>query len=271
MFDQIQKSKKINILFVLIADIILTIFIVFVVFTHDWLDPVEIYTHGLINITLIVNLGLIFIAYFLIIIRNNVSANDLGLIKSKIIPAIILIVAFWGILQLINLVVMLIAIQNLEINPIWITYGLLPPLGSFIAQIFGNAFYEEMVFRAFLVPQFYFLFQKEEKSVKITLTQALLVSQAIFALIHVPIRLLGGIMGWDLVLSLLIVFGLGWLFALVYLRTKNIFIAMGIHALYNVPVSILNVDSTITILILTALLLIFWPNITRLFQAKREE
>ena len=270
MFDQIHKSRKINILLVIIADILLTTFIVFVIFTNTWLDPIEIFTRGLINVTLIVNLGLITVGYLIIIWKNDINGKDLGIIKSKVILGIIITAVFWGVLQILNLVVMLIQVQAVDLDPTWEIYGFLPYFGDFIAQIFGNAFYEEMIFRGFLIPQFYFLFKKEEKSSRKTLIQALFASQVLFALKHVPIRLLSG-SGIFIIFSIILLLGIGFIFALIYLRTDNLFIAIGLHSIFNVSLSIFNVNNTINIFILIFILLIFWPKIENRIHFKKKD
>jgi uncharacterized protein len=261
MFEEVNQSKTFRIILVLISDILLTIFIVFVVFTKNWLDPIEILTLGLINVTLIVNLGLIGINGSIIFFRNEIKPKDVGLIKSKILTAIIIIAIIWGLIQLFNLIIMLIQIQTIQVNPSWEIDGIIPYLGDFVSQIFGNALYEEMIFRGFLISQFYILFRKKVKSPKITLLLSLFVSQGLFALKHIPIRLLGGVMGVDLILNLLLLLGLGFVFAIIYLRTNNLFITIGIHSLYNVSLSLFNVEGIFGLLIFTIILLVIWPKI----------
>ncbi len=271
MFEEVNQSKTFRIILVLISDILLTIFIVFVVFTNIWLDLIEILTLGMINVTLIVNLGLIAINGSIIFLRNEIRPKDVGLIKSKILPAIIIIAIIWGLIQLFDLIVMLLQIQTIQVNPSWEINGILPYLGDFASQIFGNALYEEIIFRGFLISQFYILFRNKVKNSKITLLLSLFVSQGLFALKHIPIRLLGGVMGVDLILNLLLLLGLGLVFAIIYLRTNNLFITIGIHSLYNVSLSLFNVEGVFGLLILTIILLIVWPKIETkfLFELKK--
>ena len=70
------------------------------------------------------------------------------------------------------------------------------------------------------------------------LVLALLVSQGLFALSHVPNRIYLGMKPDEIALDLLMLLGWGTLYALIYLRTNNLFIVVGIHALGNTPTTL---------------------------------
>lgn len=126
--------------------------------------------------------------------------------------------------------------QRLELNPQWTEPGVAIILGKFAAQLFGNALYEELVFRGFLLPQLYLKFSHNVRiSRKMALLLAVLVSQIYFSIIHIPVRLYKG---GDLAVYLTGVALLGILFALLYIRTENIFIGVGLHTLFNSPVAL---------------------------------
>ncbi|MCU7730852.1 helix-turn-helix domain-containing protein [Actinoplanes sp. KI2] len=72
---------------------------------------------------------------------------------------------------------------------------------------------------------------------------ALVVSQSMFALYHLPGEVLGGSsgagMGWpDIGLDLGRLFAIGMVFAALYLRTGNLFLVIGIHALQDAGTTI---------------------------------
>jgi hypothetical protein len=68
---------------------------------------------------------------------------------------------------------------------------------------------------------------------------ALVGSQVVFALFHLPNRLYQGLAPGAIPGNLAFVFVSGVLFALVYLRTGNLFVAVGVHALGNAPIAVL--------------------------------
>lgn len=74
---------------------------------------------------------------------------DLGLKKNKLFIAIIAILTFWTIIQLLNAITTLTTSGKLIINSDWNKYGTTIILGNFIAQVFGNCFFEELAFRGF--------------------------------------------------------------------------------------------------------------------------
>jgi hypothetical protein len=66
----------------------------------------------------------------------------------------------------------------------------------------------------------------------------LIISQIIFALVHIPNRVYLGLGAGEIALDLLLLTVWGVLFTLIYLRTDNIFLVAGIHALGNAPTSL---------------------------------
>lgn len=75
--------------------------------------------------------------------------------------------------------------------------------------------------------------------------------------------MVSGLSGLDLALGLLAPGLLGVVFALVYLRTGNLFIAVGLHALVNAP-TLLFAGSSIpamVMLAMVALVLLIWPRL----------
>jgi len=71
----------------------------------------------------------------------------------------------------------------------------------------------------------------------------------------------------NLLLNLLLVWGYGILFAVLYLRTENIFIVVGVHALANAPVTVVALPSKTVAgllpLIPGLVLIVAWKPLTR--------
>ena len=112
------------------------------------------------------------------------------------------------------------------------------------------------------------------KSVKSKGTQialALLISQSIFAPIHIPIRVFTGMPPLTMVYSVLTLFFYGTVFALIYCRTGNLFVAVGIHTLHNNPASLfLSKASAFNLLYpLVLIVLLLWPWFTNNYAVKK--
>ena len=68
-----------------------------------------------------------------------------------------------------------------------------------------------------------------------------------FTLIHVPGRLAGGVEVGDFPVFLAAPFVLRLLFALVYARTGNLFVTIGLHALINDPVLLVDAGGVVLV------------------------
>ena len=106
-------------------------------------------------------------------------------------------------------------------------------IGRFAGQLFGNALYEELLFRGIFFIQLYLIFQIKF-SRKAALLFALISAEILFALSHIPNRL------WvntpdHLWVNILALFFAGVLLNLIFVFTENLAYMVGIHALANVP------------------------------------
>ena len=73
----------------------------------------------------------------------------------------------------------------------WRGLGVTPVIGALLAQLFGNALYEEILFRGVLLRQTYWRLETRRLTNLQTLVIAIAISQSLFALIHLPILLSG--------------------------------------------------------------------------------
>jgi len=92
----------------------------------------------------------------------------------------------------------------------------------------------------------------------------------IFALYHIPVQLSNGVSPLQLPLALLPIWLIGLLLAVVYLRTGNLFLVVGLHALNDSPTilfspTFLSNDllGLIIVFVFALLLLLFWPLFTK--------
>jgi membrane protease YdiL (CAAX protease family) len=196
-------------------------------------------TDELINITFAftVPVQLVLIGGFLMGICR-LRPREIGLDLSKLPAAVILTLLIWAVTQVILVIVYGFAGQEIAINPEWKGGGWPRASGMWIGQLFGNTLLEEVIYRGFLLPQILLLMliwlPKPRPGISIFL--ALVLSQVLFAVLHVFYNAHEPEGQW----LLLSQFALGLLYAGVYLRTGNLFLAMGLHTLMNNPSPLLN-------------------------------
>lgn len=259
---------------VIVADFALTAGAVGV-FALGWLAPVQRATGGLIDETLIANLIIFAVVVVGIVFGlGKLRPRDVGLRTAQIGPAVVATILIWVWMQIAIGVWSLASGHGLSIDPTWAKFGALAVLGNLLGQFFGNALYEETVWRGVTLPQFYRRCAKRWPAKRdlsmAALIAALVISQGLFALRHIPVRIWNGFTFSDLPVTLAGLFVTGVIFALLYLRTCNLFVVIGIHALYDAPTALLThggAPSQIALgLVMLALLL--WPRVLRLGASK---
>lgn len=256
------EAKKTNGWFiglVLVVYAALSIWINLYGFRAGLLD-VELF-NGLINSTLVANfLLLVVVVIGLLFGLGRLRPSDVGLYRRQIVPALLTGVVIWVIFQLVALIAAFFS-GSVSINSLWRDEGGAAVAGRLIGQLLGNALVEEIVFRGFLFSQLLLRFDRLPRR-WISLTLTLVISQSVFALLHIPNRVWVDDMTFpDALLSTAPVFVIGVLLALMYWRTRNLLLIVAIHALINEPTSIMATSDAVhslTVLLLTVSLILFW-------------
>lgn len=234
---------------VLVVHIIQSTAINMVVFPSKMLLPLQASTGGLLNSTLQANLISMLIVLPIIFVGGRLRLNDLSLTPLLGVESTTLFKGFvWTCVALLLIhVAGLIAIAcgfgSLSLNPEIANGPMSQPairaLGFCFSQFAGNAFYEELLFRAFLIPQLLLGLAswKPMWSWRKCFWVSLLLSQIIFSLQHIPNRIYRGdyVDATAVVTDLTMLFFAGLLFAAVFLGTRNIYAAIGVHSIVNYP------------------------------------
>lgn len=190
---------------------------------------------------------------------------EVGLIAAKLPEAIVVTALLWVATQVIVTIGAWVSMGEVPINPRWAERGVTVVLGGLIAQLFGNALAEEIIYRGFLLPQTWLKLRSgllARSGWRLLL--AVLVSQSIFALSHIPNRIFNGMTPAEIAPDMLMLLVFGAYYAFLYLRTGNLFIAVGVHALANQPASIAHSDLPAPMLMVLALIVaLAWPKLRR--------
>ena len=188
--------------------------------------------------------------------------HDLGATFVKFRTGIITAFFLWALLQLVMIGVGALSSTSgalftglTEKNPLYY-------LGTFILFAFSKALYDEVIYRGLVLPQFHL---KARRFINLpshyTLTIAIVLSQIIYLIIQMPLISTAHDGESSLGLTFLSLFLLSLLNAVIYIRTHNIFVSVGIHALWFYPLFIVNSSIQQEYLIAAAGLglLALWP------------
>ena len=196
---------------------------------------------------------------------EKLSLQDIGIVWRKLPFAMLLWVGIWLLVQGIELVAGLLLQGNAEIDPAW-SGGGLAIIGLLVGHLLGTALYEEMAFRGFLLRQCFLNLHRWTKNRQVlSAAVAILVSQLAFTLFHVPWKLMT--QGWsaNTMGELCGVLLTGIVYSLLYLRTDNLFLVMGVHALGNAPTSLITptIGTPNLLLLFTVVIWILWPRMKK--------
>lgn len=183
--------------------------------------------------TLTANLaGSALIVVGLLFLVGRLRPSDVGLVGSDLRDGVLYTIASFALIQA-GIAIAAAFAPTAELVNDWAAHGAGVTLSLLVAQLFGNALLEEIAFRGFLLRQ---LQLKLRPGGVTAVVLAALLSQALFALAHIPNRLwVKGAAPAELPVHLLPLFIMGLWFVAIYLLTRNLFAVVGLHAFVNVP------------------------------------
>jgi len=215
---------------VIAAQFVFDAFFNFVVFRNHWTTPITRATDGFIQGTFVANaITLAVVVGGIIFWAAKLRARDVGWRGTDIGSAAALTIALWAAVNLGVAFYGYATSSGIALNPSWTKPGATVQFGGLFAQLFGNALYEETIYRGFLTVQAMLWLQRFGRVP--ALLMAVAGVQAIFALIHVPMLLVTGNAWADIVQILPQLYLAGLILAAIYLLTGNLFVAVGVHAL----------------------------------------
>ncbi|HEY4561262.1 MAG TPA: CPBP family intramembrane glutamic endopeptidase [Lysobacter sp.] len=206
-------------------------------FPMQALRELQVATGGWLSVTLIASTGIGLVQLAIVFGPGRQSARDVGWHTRAIATALAGTATLWALMHAGTLAWAFASGTAVSPAPGW-AEGAGIALGPLIAQLLGTALMEETAFRGYLWPQLV-LRLRAVASARVAAIAGLLLSQAVFALLHVPVLLYRGLDGGALAGTLLMLFAVGIVFAFVYAATGNLWLAVGTHALANAPTLVL--------------------------------
>lgn len=248
-----------------LTDILLLIVIIFGIYANHLLDPIVSGTAGLLQRVLLMSpllFGILIIAEIRYIGKTPYKA--LGFENKKLLPGIAFYVVFWILLNFLAMIGDSIFGYG---GPFWFPYWLnsgmtiTSSVGELIGQIFGNVPFEEVLFRGYFFAQLTKKFcEKYPNKPILAINLGTISANMIFATIHIPIRIAMGYSFGDILWNLFVLFGIGYLFTAVYVFSKNIYFAMAIHIMWNIPFLLVYnyIPANLMIIILLVFFMLGW-------------
>lgn len=195
----------------------------------------------------------------LLFLVARLRPSDVGLVAGKLFQGVVVTVAVWIAIQVTTVISEYLTADGPVLARQWTSGRAGPTLVWFLVMLLGAGLFEEIVDRGFLYPQMYLKFRGSHR---LRMATALLVSQTLFAVAHIPAHVLVRHMPARQITMTVLAQGFaGVMLALLYLRTRNLWIAIGIHGLVNAPTSLFT--ATMPAETFLVLLVIAWPWLVR--------
>jgi len=191
-------------------------------------------TAGLLNFNLLAGAALFLgVVGGILFGHGRLRPAELGLSLSRLGTGVAVTAGLWVAVQVTLAALVWSRTGDLALRPVWTSPGALPAVGFLIAMLAGTPLVEEIGFRGFLFPQ---LVLKLGGPLQARIWRGILASSLLFAFCHLPRAFMVGIPSERGLPSAL----LGWtvagvFFCVLYLRTANLFVVTGVHALSNAP------------------------------------
>src|SRR5262249_47148139 len=190
MFQRTGSNKRLSISVLglaMVVHVALMLVFIFILFPSGVPKLLVASTYGFVTATLVANLILLGAVVGIVLsFLGGLRLLDLGL-RSRDVPiALVLTISVWIVANVIEGTWQIAVNGAISWDGSWQRLGVTAAIGALVAQLFGNALYEEIFFRGVLLRQIYWRLGPETTHLQRLqkLAIALAISQSLFALIH---------------------------------------------------------------------------------------
>jgi membrane protease YdiL (CAAX protease family) len=226
-------------------------------YTRPWLDPLLAHLGGVVGGTFVASILTLAIQLAIIIGVGRLAPRDVGLSAKSLWGGLAIGAAAWLVVQMILAAAALIHGDGLALaTDVDRLHARL-----LVDQVAGNALAEEVVYRGFLAVQLVVVLRRR-LSPRAAWIAGVALSQLFFGLTHIPQRwIIMDLHGAPLVSNLAMTALFGVFYAVVYVRTGMLGIAIAFHALSNLPFALVESPLEPALLYDGALLVLLaaWP------------
>lgn len=204
---------------------------------------------------------------------GGLRRRDLGLPTGwdagwKLLNAVLMTYLLWGVAQLVVVGGGLAGLTSVVMNPAWVRPLNPEWIGASIVTVIAAAALEEVMYRGFLFVHLLLALRRWGVPGRWgPMAGALIGSQALFGLNHIPAGRVAGLEGTMLLLYVLQVTLVGILFVVLFLQTRNLLLVIAVHALINNPELpfVADVNASFVVLVTVLGLMLARPLLMRVF------
>lgn len=177
----------------------------------------------------------------LLVLVGRFRWNDLGFSFQKLLSALAWVCGTWIVAQLFFL---LVHLGEVSLDPDWQRMGIRNISNLVTGQLLGNSLVEEVFWRAFMISQLVLVLVHGMKwSFSKAIGWAIIVVAILFALSHLPHDVANDRSVQQVIGMQVARLAGGLAFAGIFLLSRNIFVAIGLHGLVDVPLSLFEVNA----------------------------
>ena len=200
------------------------------------MNLLESATNGLVSSRFLITLLALGLALAIILLIGRIRLDDLGLDPDYLGRGIGIVVMIWAAAQVIGVIPRVVANRPVALDPVFEHGSRWDLAGGLIAGL-STASLEEIVFRGFLLIQLYLLLSRGRDKSGPALTTATVIVLAVTSLVSLP-TLLPYASTRAVIESQAVLLATGLFLTWLFVRTRNIFFVIGVHALLLAPTPI---------------------------------
>ncbi len=196
---------------------------------------------------------------YLLLEIDRFKSGEFGLNKHSVSEG--LRAGFWLII-LTNLLVLLLSFSDSD--PLVVSQQfsssqmIFRNLFAFIFNILIGAFIEEVIFRAYLIPQCFHFFKERISNNTLLIVIVVISTQSFFSLTHLPMLVFRHEIAESTVLPELFRLSImGIIFSIIYLRTQNLIFVTIVHAMVNLPLFVVESGFSSSLIIVLTVFIMF--------------
>ncbi len=223
-----------------------------------------VYTNGIVDSLFVLSfLKLAFIGLGVIVWIGRFRGRHLGLEWNRFKFGLLTTFFLWAALQIVEFSYgLLVSSSEVAYYSNWEQTGSVKILSGFLLYAIGKACFDELTYRGLLLPQLHLKCRRYiNLDDRITLGLAIVMSQSIYLILQLPLISLLTPTSLSTAMTLTSLFFLSILNSLIYLRTKNLYITIGIHALWYHPIFVAApaVPHSFILVVLVIGFILIWP------------
>lgn len=234
--DEVRPARPASLIVFLVLSIGIALVGMALVATVPQLSPAVLAMQPTPVLALSAALRIVVVVGVIMLWLGNLTWRDIGLAWDRLPAGLALTTTTWILAQLLGVIGGLATTGEIRQHPELGLRQVHLTLAALTSHVLAVSLLEEIAYRGYLLPQLYVVLSTRwSQNGGRALAGALVLSQTVFAVLHVPLFMFSG-MAPDLIPYAVLGIGIvGLAFSLMYLGTGNLFFVMGVHTLVTAP------------------------------------